>query len=181
MKIATYRFLDGESISVEDEELDMVPIAVYKPIAVHVLKYGMAIWEKQILQCTLETHWHGGPLRHDWAWWRDYRQSRVMSRQPSESPVPPLPWKVLKGRLLVRLILLLKFSIIKDGKAMLDLQLAFVQTTTMAAGGAVERASGMVKVVQATPGTEYRLVHAYKIDGAAHLIPFDPESKTNCA
>jgi len=38
---------------------------------------------------------------------------------------------------------------------MLDLQLAFVQTTTMAAGGAIERASRMVKVVQATPGTEY--------------------------
>ena len=28
------------------EELDMVPIAVYKSIAVHVLKYGTAIWEK---------------------------------------------------------------------------------------------------------------------------------------
>jgi len=55
----------------------------------------------------------------------------------------------------VRLISLFKFSIMKDGKAMPDLQLAFVQTTTMAAGGAVERASGMVKVVQATPGTEY--------------------------
>ena len=62
-----------------------------------------------------------------------------------------------------------------------DLQLAFVQTTTMAAGGAVERASGMVKVVRATLGTEYRLVHASQINGAAHLIPFDPDSTTNCA
>jgi len=62
-----------------------------------------------------------------------------------------------------------------------DLQLAFVQTTTMAAGGAVERASGMVKVMQATPGTEYRLVYASKIDGEAYLIPFDPDSMTNCA
>jgi len=62
-----------------------------------------------------------------------------------------------------------------------DLQLAFVQTTTIAAGGAVERASGMVKVVQATPGTEYRLVHASENDGAAHLIPFDPDSTTICA
>jgi len=61
-----------------------------------------------------------------------------------------------------------------------DLQLAFVQTTTMAAGGAAERASGMVKVVQATPGTEYRLVYASEINGAVHLIPFDPDSKTNC-
>ena len=180
VEIATYRFLNGEGISVEDEELDMVPIVVYKSIAVHVLKYGMAIWEKQILRCTLETHWHGGPPRHDWAWWRACRQSRVMSRQPSESPVPPLPWKALKGRLPVQLISRLKFSIIKDGKAMPDLQLAFVQTTTMAAGGAVERASGMVKVVQATPETEYRLIHASEIDGAAHLIPFDPDSTTNC-
>ena len=62
-----------------------------------------------------------------------------------------------------------------------DLQLAFVQTMTMAAGGAVKRASGMVKVVQATPGTEYQLIHASQIDGVAHLIPFDPESMTNCA
>jgi len=181
MEIATYRFLDGEGISVEDEELDMVPIVVYKSIGVHVLKYGMAIWEKQILRCTLETHGHGGQPRHDWVWWRACRQSRVMSQQPSESPVPPLPWKVLKGCLPVRLITLLKFSIIKDGKAMPDLQLAFVQTTTIGAGGAIERASGMVKVVQATPGTEYRLVHASEIDGVAHLIPFDPDSTTNCA
>jgi len=64
---------------------------------------------------------------------------------------------------------------------MLDLQLAFVQTTTMAAGGAIERASGMVKLVQAMPGTEYRLVYASEIDGAAHLLPFDPDSTTNCA
>ena len=69
-----------------------------------------------------------------------------MSWQPSESPVPPLPQGVLKGHLPVRLISLLKFLIIKDGKAMPDLQLAFVQTTTMAAGGAIERASGMVKL-----------------------------------
>ena len=51
MEIATYPFLNREGISVEDEKLDMVPIVVYKSIAVHVLKYGMAIWEKQILQC----------------------------------------------------------------------------------------------------------------------------------
>jgi len=133
----------------------MVPIVVYKSIAVHVLKYGMAIWEKQILRCTSETRWHGGPPRHDWAWWRACKQSRVMSRQPSESPIPPLLWKALKGRLPVQLISLFKFSIMKDGKAMPDLQLAFVQTMTMAAGAAVERASGMVKVVQATPETEY--------------------------
>jgi len=62
-----------------------------------------------------------------------------------------------------------------------DLQLAFVQTTTMAARGAVERASGMVKVVQAMPGTEYQLIHASEIDGAAHLLPFDPDSSTNCS
>jgi len=86
MEIATYRFLNGEGISVEDEKLDMVPIVVYKSIAVHVLKYGMAIWEKQILRCTLETRWHGGPPRHNWAWWRACKQSRVMSQQPSESP-----------------------------------------------------------------------------------------------
>ena len=30
-------------------------------------------------------------------------------------------------------------------------------------------------------GAEYRLVHASQIDGAAHLIPFDPDSTTNCA
>ena len=181
MEIATYRFLDGEGISVEDGELDMVPIVVYKSIAVHVLKYGTAIWEKQILRCTLEAHWHGSPPRHDWVWWRACRQSRVMSRQPSESPVPPLPWKALKGRLPVRLISLFKFSIMKDGMAMPDLQLAFVQTTNMVAGGAVERFSGMVKVARAAPGTEYRLVHASQIDGAAHLIPFDPDNTTNCA
>jgi len=75
----------------------------------------------------------------------------------------------------------LKFSIINDGKAIPDLQLAFVQITTIATGGAVERASGMAKVVQATPGTEYRLLHASEIDGAAHLIPFDPDSTINCA
>jgi len=57
-----------------------------------------------------------------------------------------------------------------------DLQLAFVQTTTIAAGGAIERDSGMVKVVQATLGTEYRLIHASEIAGVAHLIPFDPDS-----
>jgi len=62
-----------------------------------------------------------------------------------------------------------------------DLQLAFVQTTTMAARGAVETASGMVKVVQAMPGTEYQLVHASEIDGAVHLLPFDPDSSTNCS
>jgi len=66
----------------------------------------------------------------------------------------------------------------KDGKTMLDLQLVFVQTTTIAAGGTVERASSMVKVVQATPGTEYRLIHASEIDGAGHLIPFDPDRLT---
>jgi len=49
MEITTYRFLNGEGISVGDEELDMVPIVVYKSIAVHVLKYGTVIWEKQIL------------------------------------------------------------------------------------------------------------------------------------
>jgi hypothetical protein len=181
VEIATYRFLDGEGISVEDEELDMVPIVVYKSIAVHVLKYGTAIWEKQILRCTLETHWHGGPPRHDWAWWRACRQSRVMSQQPSETTLPPLPWKALKGRLPVRLISLFKFSIMKDGMAMPDLQLAFVQITNMVARGAVERVSGMVKVARATPETEYRLVHASQIDGAAHLIPFEPDNKTNCA
>ena len=47
--------------------------------------------------------------------------------------------------------------------------------------GTVERASRMVKVVQEIPGTEYRLVHASQIDGATHLIPFDPDSMTNCA
>jgi hypothetical protein len=62
-----------------------------------------------------------------------------------------------------------------------DLQLAFVQTTNMVARGAVERVSGMVKVARATPETEYRLVHASQIDGAAHLIPFEPDDKTNCA
>jgi len=45
MEIATYRFLDGEGISMEDVELDMVPKVVYKSIVVHVLKYEMAIWE----------------------------------------------------------------------------------------------------------------------------------------
>jgi len=126
MEIATYCFLDREVISLEDEELDMVPIAVYKSIAVYVLKYKMAIWKKQILQCTLETHWHAGRPHHDWTWWRACRQSRVISWQPSESPVPLLPWGALKGHLPVRLFLLLKFLIIKDGKAMPDLQLAFV-------------------------------------------------------
>jgi len=179
MEIATYCFLDREGISVEDEELNMVPIAVYKSIAVYALKYEMAIWKKQILQCTLETHWHTGRLHHDWAWWRASRQSRVISSQPSESPVPLLPWGALKGHLPVWLILLLKFLIIKDGKAMPDLQLAFVQTTTIAGGGAMERASGMVTVMQAIPGTEYRLIHAFQIDGAAHLLPFDSNSMTN--
>jgi len=180
MEIATYRFLNGQAISVVDEELDIISIVLYKSIAVHFLKYGMAIWEKQILRCTLETHWHGCLPCHDWVWWQACRQSRVMSWQPLESLVPPLPWKALKGCLPVQLITLLKFSIIIDGKAMSDLQLAFVQTTTIAAGGAIERASGMEKVVQATPGTECQLVHASEIDGVAHLIPFDPDSITNC-
>jgi len=43
----------------------------------------------------------------------------------------------------------------------------------------MERASRMVKVMQAIPGTEYRLIHAFQIDGAAHLMPFDPNSMTN--
>jgi len=49
MGIATYCFLNGEGISVKGEELNMVPIVVYKSIMVHILKYGMAIGEKQIL------------------------------------------------------------------------------------------------------------------------------------
>jgi len=139
----------------EDEELDMVPIVIYKSIAIQVLKYGMVIWEKQILPYTLETCWYGGLMCHDWAWGQACKQSRVISQKPSESPLPPLPWKVLKGCLPVWLISLFKFSIIKDGKVMLNLQLPFVQTMTMAAGCAVERASRMVNIVQATSGTEY--------------------------
>jgi hypothetical protein len=49
----------------------------------------------------------------------------------------------------------------------------------VAAGGVVERVSGMVKVVRPAPEMEYRVIHVSQIDGAAHLIPFDPDCDTN--
>ena len=179
LESATRRYLNDEDITIEDEELDLVPVVVYKSISVHVLKYGTAIWVKQILRCTMEALWHKKAPRNDWVWWRACQQSRVMSKQPSASSVPPLPWKALRGRLPVRLISVFKLSAMKDGMLLPDLQLAFVQPTNVATGGVVERVSGMVKVVRPTPEMKYRVIHVSQIDGAAHLIPFDPDCNTN--
>jgi hypothetical protein len=102
-----------------------------------------------------------------------------MSEQSSGLPVRPLPLGALKGRLPVRLISAFKLSTMNDRLPMPDLQLAFVQTTNAIAGGDVEEASGMVKVVRPAPEMEYRVIHVSQIDGAAHLIPFKPDCETN--
>jgi hypothetical protein len=73
-----------------------------------------------------------------------------------------------------------KISLLTDDDHQLpDLQLGLVEKTQAVNGGKAERASAMVRVARATQGDRYQIVYISHIDGAAHLIPFDPKADTN--
>jgi hypothetical protein len=56
------------------------------------------------------------------------------------------------------------------------LWLAFVEVTRPARSGLPEEASQLVRVVRPTSGVAYDVVNAFRITGAAHLVPEEPDS-----
>ena len=53
---------------------------------------------------------------------------------------------------------------------------AFVQMMIPSVGGMPERASGMVRVIEATKGSGYVVISGGNIAGVAHLIPKEPST-----
>jgi hypothetical protein len=121
--------------------------------------------------------------RFDWVWWRAAPELRTLQSRLREGvPERQLPWKALRGRLPVRLLVAFKISLLTEKGAQLpDLQLALVETTQVVNGGKPDCATSMVRVARPTGRVGYQILHLDSIDGAAHVIPLHPKPRENKA
>jgi hypothetical protein len=176
--VSMQKFLRRGGFDVSEEGLFNAPSSLYHKLEVHVAEYGTGKWQLQRLRCTSSAGWHNGPPRFDWVWWRADPQLRTLQSRPREPrPQRALAYNALRGRLPVRLLVAFKISLPTVDRN--QLQLGLVEKTQAVHGGKADRASAMVRVTRATQGERYQIVHISHIDGAAHLIPFDPKADTN--
>jgi len=155
----TNRSLQSRKIKIGSEDLLQCAVNIYHGIRVPISNmYGEQ--KIQYVRCTGEKTWYGQPARHDWVW------VKASNHHHDHEPA----YGALQGCVPYRLLKLFKLS---AGGG--HFWCAFVQTTTPAAGGTPERASGMVKVVTPSAGRGYAVISSDTIAGAAHLIPEEPD------
>ena len=155
---ATSSFLVSRRVETNLEALICYTARVYHGIQIPVTNmHGDQVI--QTVRCTGEQRWHGQDPRNDWVW--------VQTSRPREGQEPA--YKALRGRVPYRLLKLFNLQVLGG-----LVWCAFVQTTIPSVGGMPERASGMVRVTEATKGGGYAVISGGNITGAAHLIPEEP-------
>jgi len=152
-------FLQSRKIKIGSEDLLQCAVNIYHGIRVPISNmYG--VQKIQYVRYTGEKTWYGQPARHNWVW------VKASNHHHDQEP----GYDALQACLPYRLLNLFKLS---AGRG--HFWSAFVQTTTPAAGGTPERASGTVKVVTPSAGRGYDVISSDTIAGAAHLIPEEPD------
>jgi len=127
----TNRFLQSRKIKIGSEDLLQCAVNIYHGIRIPISNmYGAQ--KIRYVRCTGEKTWYGQPARHNWVW------VKASKHRHDQEPA----YGALQGCLPYRLLNLFKLS---AGRG--HFWSAFVPTTTPAAGGTPERASGTVKVV----------------------------------
>jgi len=155
----TNRFLQSRKIKIGSEDVLQCAVNIYHRIRVPIS--NMYCEQKiQYVRYTGEKTWYSQPARHDWVW------VKASNHRHDHEPA----YGALQGCVPYRLLKLFKLS---AGGG--HFWCAFVQTTTPAAGGTPERASGMVKVVTPSAGRGYAVISSDTIAGAAYLIPEEPD------
>jgi hypothetical protein len=158
LQCATSNFLVSRRVEINLEALICCTARVYHGIQIPVTNmHGDQVI--QTVRCTGEQRWHGQDPRNDWVW--------VQTSHPREGREPA--YKALQGRVPYRLLKLFNLQVLGS-----QVWCAFVQTTIPSAGGIPERASGMVRVTEATKGSGYAVISGGIITGAAHLVPEEP-------
>jgi len=115
----------------------------------------------QTVQCTREQRWHRQDPRNNWVW--------VQTSRPRGGQEPA--YKALRRYVLYCLLKLFNLEVLGG-----LVWCAFVQTTIPRMGGVPERASGMVRVTEATKGSGYVVISGGNITSAVHLIPEEPST-----
>jgi hypothetical protein len=155
---ATSSFVGSRGVETNLEALICCTARVYHSIQVPVTNmHGDQVI--QTVRCTGDQSWHGQGPRNDWVW--------VQTSRPREGREPA--YKALRGCIPYRLLKLFNLQVLGS-----LFWCAFVQLTIPSGGGMPERASGMVRVREATRGSGYMVISGGNITGAAHLIPEEP-------
>ena len=155
---ATSSFLVSRSVETHLEALICCTARVYDGFQIPVTNmHGDQVI--QTIRCTGEQRWHRQDPQNDWVW--------VQTSHPREGQEPA--YKALWGRIPYRLLKLFNLQVLGG-----LVWCAFVQTTIPSVDGMPERASRMVRVMEATKGGGYTVISGGNITGAAHLIPEEP-------
>lgn len=172
----------------DESRLWQAPTSRFVTVEIPVRHFSTIEWQVQKARSTGNETWHGGAPRNDWVWlnYNDdhiypdaFTKRRTATRKGHDkahrgrkgSRTGPL-YGALRGRLPAQLVCLFKVAD-PTGDVW---HLALVRATTAYQSGAVDSASGLVRVVKRTGGVQgdLRIVLASRIDGCAHLVPEDP-------
>jgi len=160
LQCATSSFLVSWRVETNLEALICCTTRVYHGIQIPVTN----MHRDQVIQtirCTGEQRWHRQDPRNDWVW--------VQTSRPREGQEPA--YKALQGRVLYCLLKLFNLEVLGG-----LVWCAFVQTTIRSMDGMPERASRMVRVMEATKWSGYVVISGGNITVAAHLIPEAPST-----
>jgi len=157
---ATSCFLVSRRVETNLEALICCTTRVYHGIQIPVTNmHGDQVI--QTVQCTGEQRWHRQDPRNNWVW--------VQTSRPRGGQEPA--YKALRRYVLYCLLKLFNLEVLGG-----LVWCAFVQTTIPRMGGVPERASGMVRVTEATKGSGYVVISGGNITSAVHLIPEEPST-----
>lgn len=168
----------------DESSLWSAPASRFKSLEIPVRHFSTREWELQTARSTGNETWYGGPPRNDWVWvnynedyhpdtFRNSERARTQKRRmEAEKGRNSVKYGALRGRLPGQLLCLFKL-VDPNGEVW---HLALIHSTSAYQSGAVDSASGLVRVVNKTGGVQsnLKLVSASRIDGCAHLVPEDP-------
>jgi hypothetical protein len=168
----------------DESSLWSAPASRFTSLEIPVRHFSSREWQSQTARSTGTQSWHNGPSRNDWVWVNyneDYhpdtfrnkeRAQTQKRREEAKKCQNSVKYGALRGRLPAQLMCLFKL-VDPNGEVW---HLALIRSTSVYQSGAVDSASGLVRVVNRTGGVQHNLkiISASRIDGCAHLVPEDP-------